>query len=198
MAGRAYLEYNGQRFYLGAITNVTETVQKRTGITPVVTKGMQRAFPIETGNSHSYDLSFTRKNPENAVESGTDSTRWSNAYWYRQLTNIMDRWQARTDGFMLYYEEDNTNPNFPSFSAGGYVKSISRTYNLNYNEVISGSLTTPEVSAFCAAVVSAAGAVVSDTALTSGSLAHPVSMTAAKAAHKICRFIWDILSECSF
>ena len=141
MAGRAYLEYNGQKFYLGAITNVTETVQKRTGITPVVTKGMQRAFPIETGNSHSYDLSFTRKNPENAVESGTDSTRWSNAYWYRQLTNIMDRWQARTDGFMLYYEEDNTNPNFPSFSAGGYVRSISRTYNLNYNEVISGSLT---------------------------------------------------------
>ena len=135
------MEYNGQKFYLGAITNVTETVQKRTGITPVVTKGMQRAFPIETGNSHSYDLSFTRKNPADAVESGTDSARWSNAYWYRQLTTIMDRWQARTDGFMLYYEEDNTNPNFPSFSAGGYIKNISRTYNLNYNEVITGSLT---------------------------------------------------------
>ncbi len=140
MVGKAYLEYNGHKFYLGAITNVTETVQKKTGITPVVTKGMQRAFPIETGNSHSYDLNFTRKNPANAVESGTDSTKWSNAYWYKQLTVIMDRWQARTDGFMLYYEEDNTNPNFPSFSAGGYVKSLSRTYNQSLNEVITGTL----------------------------------------------------------
>lgn len=140
MAGRAYLEYNGRKYYLGTITKFSRNITKQTSITPVVNKGMQRAFPVESSNAQTLTIDFTRKNPDNGMTSGTDSTKWTNAYWYTQMTSIVDRWQARTDGFMLYYEDDDTG-NFPSFSVGGYVKTLSRVYSNSFNEVISGSLT---------------------------------------------------------
>lgn len=128
---------------LGVVTKITDTVQKKVMLTPIVSLDMQSAFPIETGNSQSYSISFSRKNPPVVNDDSLDVNDWSNSKWYRWMTKAIDRWQARTNGCILKYtpKSDNIYQGDIISEVGGYVKSIGRTYDVSYNEVISGTLT---------------------------------------------------------
>ena len=118
---------------LGTITKFSNTVQKRVAVTPIVSLNMQSAFPIESGNSQSYSISFTHYNGQNGE---------TNEEWYRKVTTLIDRWQARTNGCLLNYTPSSDNPYHGDIikNMGGYVKSISRTFNSEYNEIITGTL----------------------------------------------------------
>lgn len=148
--GRMILAYTdddnvGWEIDLGTVISISNTVRKTGMITPIVSQNMQSAFPIESGNSQSYSISFTRKHPlgwkpeDDSRE--VDSSKWSNAYWYARLTDAVDRWQTRTNGTNLrYINDDHDNIYLPSLNLDGYIKQIDRVYNNNYNEVITGSL----------------------------------------------------------
>ena len=140
MVGRAYIRFDGvaQSVSLGTVISITPTLNKRSVVTPIPSLDMQSAFPIETGNSKSYSLTFKRVNPPVPNDSGS-SDEWSNEKWYEVLTDCINRWQARTDGCTLDYVA-NDNVYLPNFSERGYIKSITRTYSNDFNEVISGTL----------------------------------------------------------
>lgn len=134
-----------QDFYVdfGTTTSVSRTVNKKTMITPIVSRPMDDAFPIESGNSQTLSFSFKRTdkglaNDEADPTSREISQQRSNAKWYEDVTDMIDRWQARTDGCILHYESDT--PYVPSFTKAGYIRSISRTYKNDYNEMITGTL----------------------------------------------------------
>lgn len=151
MSGRMVLKYTDDRggtavdrtIDLGTIVSISNTVQKRGQVTPIVSQNMQSAFPIETGNSQTYSISFKRVQPQgwtSSHDTGTDSRRWSNAHWYSMLTDAVDRWQTRTNGTRLEYTSRGENAYLPDLYLDGYIRSLSRTYSNSYNEVISGTL----------------------------------------------------------
>lgn len=133
---------------LGTVTNFNNSFQKKTMVTPIVSLDMQSAFPIDMGNSQSYTISFTRRNPISPNNSSSDSTQWTNERWYRELTRFVDRWQARTNGCLFSYvplTDDSRNTVFYHGDViqdvGGYIRNLSRTYDTTSNEIIRGSLT---------------------------------------------------------
>jgi len=139
--GNTTVQYN---IDLGTVETISRAVSKKAAVTPIVSLNMRDAFPVESGNGQSMSLSFRR------VDSGTTSyddtppttlaisRQHSNKRWYTDLTDAIDRWQARTNGCVLHYISDS--PYVPSFDKTGFIKSISRTYRNDYNEVIKGSL----------------------------------------------------------
>ncbi len=158
----SYIDSNSvtHSYDLGSITDLNETFQKKTLTVPLVTLPASRAFTVESGNSRAYSINFTRKSPDVHNDTGSDPTKWSNAYWYAQLTAAVDRWQCLSDGFTLTYtpgssglddHEDCPNPYIPPFGynsatgsyiteLNGYVRSLTRTYKAEYNQSISGTL----------------------------------------------------------
>ena len=116
---------------MGTITGWSNTVQKRGSGYPIVTQGMQNTFPIENGNSQSYTFNFTHYNGQNGE---------TNAAWYAKVTACMDRWQARTNGCNIVYTPDADNPYAEALDLEGYIKSITRNYSNEFNEVITGSI----------------------------------------------------------
>ena len=146
----AYLEYvdkdgNLINLDLGTIEAISNSITKRVSVTPIVTRPMADAFPVETGNSQSLSITFKRKHPGMTSyddQPGTSvgiTSMWSNERWYSELTAAIDRWQARTDGFILHYV-DSGSGYLPSFDIGCYIKSIDRIYKNDFNELISGSI----------------------------------------------------------
>lgn len=142
--GRVKLEYTYKNtvytIYLGTITSISRSIQKRVAVTPIVSLDMQSAFPIENGNSQTISISFTHTNGQDNMV---------NAVWYQRLTEFVDRWQARTNGVKLYYLPEADNPYISDMFTsddddrpyvGGYIKSLTRDYTVDFNEVIKGTL----------------------------------------------------------
>ena len=157
MGGRAYIEYtHGSVVYqidLGVITSVSNSISKRVMITPIVSRPMRDAFPVESGNSQSYTLQFTRMNTGDTEYkdleyyrthgiSKEESKLLSNEMWYRVFTMFVDRWQARTNGCRLYFDfDDGSTYYYPNLEVGGFIKSLNRVYSVDANEKITGTLT---------------------------------------------------------
>ena len=118
---------------LGTIKSISNTFQKKANVTPIVSLNMQSAFPLETGNSQSISISFQHYN-------GQDGK--TNAEWYTELTQFVDRWQAKTNGCILNLTPPEAFPYQGDLfkNVGGYVKSLTRAYTSDFNELISGSL----------------------------------------------------------
>ena len=114
---------------LGTVTSITNSVTKRGSAYPIVSQGVQNSFPIENGNSQSYTISFTHYNGQNGE---------TNAVWMKKMMDMMDRWQARTDGFMLTYTPESAY--MDTRTVGGYIKTMSIPYGNDYNEVLSGRI----------------------------------------------------------
>lgn len=138
MSGKAYIKFSDPKLgsytiSLGTVTSITNTVQKNTQITPIVSLDMQSGFPIESGNSQTYSLKFVHMNGQDDL---------TNADWYNLLTRAVDRWQSRTDGCVLTYIPDDDVPVIGDFltDVGGYIKNLTRTYSADYNEMIQGTL----------------------------------------------------------
>lgn len=147
--GKLRLSYgeNAYVFDFGTITAINETFQKKVLTVPLTSLSAADAFAVESGNSRAYSINFTRRSPLPADrdDQSDDSTKWSNAVWYNHLTDAVDRWQCLSDGFILSYEPstsgDDMNPFVPAFSVNGYVRSLTRRYQSDYNQHISGVLT---------------------------------------------------------
>ena len=124
----------------GSVTDIKPTITKAVSTIPLVSMGADRAFQLETGSTLEYNISFSRLNPSNPDDTSEESTNWSNAYWYEQVTKLTDRWQMRTDGCKLTYKPSITNPYVPSIDVNGYIKMLTRTYNNKFNELITGTI----------------------------------------------------------
>ena len=138
-AGRFRIEYNGQDIDMGSLEEVNQSFYKQVNTTPIATMSMDRAIAIETGSGLNISVRFNRNQPENVNNSSSrDTVRYSNAAWYKTVDSAVNRWQARTDGFHLTYEPDN--PYIPPMDRRGYIKSLSRTYNMGFNTLITGHM----------------------------------------------------------
>ena len=125
------VEDRDHEIYVGSVTSISNTVQKRGSAYPVVTQGVQNSFPIENGNSQSYTFNFTHHNGQNGQ---------TNAEWMADMESAIDRWQARTDGCKLIYTPDSGNAYIEDMVLEGYIKSLNTTYKNDYNEIITGTL----------------------------------------------------------
>lgn len=129
------------------ITNVEISFSKRVATTPIISKGMDSTFPLESGSGMTLSFTFSRKNPENVDDESDDQMRWSNAKWYDMLSSMVNRWQLRTNGYILYYNdiEDTSissepNPYVASIKERGYIKRVTRRYSSNHNTLITGTI----------------------------------------------------------
>ena len=136
-AGTLTLEYDGKEYDLGYLTKYRENFSKTSATTPIPTKGSDNTYAIESGGKMSVSLELQRKNPANGAATGTDSTRWTNAYWYSRISEIVDIWQARKDGYILKFTPSHDNPYTPEREFRGYIKSFSREIAKGSPEIIS-------------------------------------------------------------
>ena len=125
---------------LGYIVDISTSMNKALSTIPLVSMGTDRAFQLETGSTLQYTISFKRKNPINPDDSSDDMTVWSNSKWYDALTEAIDRWQMKSDGYRLKYTPDDTNPYVPPIDVNGYIRMLSRTFSNDYNEIILGTM----------------------------------------------------------
>lgn len=126
----------GLEFDFGTVTNISETFQKSCSVTPIVTKPTQSAFPIESRTYKQIEVSFTRKSPPDADDSSRISTKWSNANWISMIFKSLNRWQARTDGYRLYYAPAADNPYIaPILGENGTSYETGYIRNLSYRAV---------------------------------------------------------------
>lgn len=136
----------GREFDFGTVTDISETFQKSVSVTPIVTRTKQDAFPIETRTYKQITVSFTRRSPLNPSDSSSDISKWSNGSWTKALMASLDRWQARTDGYQLYFKPSSDNPHVApirgasgtSFESG-YVRNLDLKHAKGRPEVITGT-----------------------------------------------------------
>lgn len=117
---------NERKIYLGTVTSISETFTKSVSVFPLVSLSQNDAFGLENGNGQAFSIQFKHvANEESELEDGMNA-----AQWYQKLTEFIDRWQTRSDGFTLEYNPTpSDNPSIQSFKLNGYIKSLSRTYN---------------------------------------------------------------------
>lgn len=128
MTSRLTLEYNGMEYDLGIVKSLSAPYTKSTSDTPIVSRTTEDTISIESDSRIVVSASTVRVAPESGTTSGSDPTRWTNAYWYERMHAIADRWQARTNGFVLRYHPASDNPYVPAMEYNGFLKSMSRTY----------------------------------------------------------------------
>ena len=136
----------GREFDFGTVTDISETFQKSVSVTPIVTRPKQDAFPIESRTYKQITVSFTRKNPLNPNDSSSDPAKWSNGKWTEALMASLDRWQARTDGYRLYYQPASDNPHIAPIAGpngttyeSGYVRNLNLKHVKGRFESIQGT-----------------------------------------------------------
>lgn len=124
----------------GTVNAIRDSITKSVSDTPIPTLSLEDTFLLETDNSREIWFSFKRNAPEYIDNSSSDSTKWSNSHWYLQITKLIDRWQVKTDGATLIYTPDADNPYVEEIYAHIYIKSIDRTYNHDFVQMISGTV----------------------------------------------------------
>lgn len=134
------------------VTDVSETFLKRVTTIPIVTKGSDATFPLETGSGMAVTFSFSRENPVDHDDTSNDPSRWSNAFWYDKFIRLIDRWQLRTDGVLIQYNSfilaesvgdvltTDYNPYTIQVNERGYIKRATFSYTSALNTIIKGSL----------------------------------------------------------
>lgn len=129
------------RLDVDVITGANMTMNKKVMTTPIVSQGVDSTFPLESGSGMNYTFTFSRRNPPIPNDESTDTTLWSNEKWYSSLTTLMDRWQARTNGFIFSFNEDGSNPHrFIMNRERGYIRTLERVYEANNNSLITGDI----------------------------------------------------------
>lgn len=139
--GKLRLTYDGSsyEFSFGTITGISDSFMKSASTTPIPSMKASSAFTIESKTSKTITISFTRKQPANAISSGSDTTRWSNGHWVSTIKKAIDRWQCKTDGFHLSYDPAADNPYISPIEEDGYIKNFSVAFSQAIPEKIKGS-----------------------------------------------------------
>lgn len=137
---RLYDPDSGTSFDFGTVTGIQESFQKSGSSFPLVSMGAECTITIESKTSKVITIGFTRVQPSSAVASGSNSSRWTNAYWMQKITSSMNRWQCRTDGFQLEFTPASDNPYVAPIDENGYVKNLSVSYSGGNPTKLKGSI----------------------------------------------------------
>lgn len=129
--GKLIISYNGgPTIDFGSVNSISPTYQKSVTVVPLVSLPMESTFAVETSSALSYSFKFTRKD-------GTDGI--ANNVWYDDLTESLNRWQAKTNGFRLRFIPLE-NPNVMPIDVNAFMKSCTREYKNGEPEQIYGSI----------------------------------------------------------
>lgn len=135
---------SGDTIYkFGTITSFSDSFSKSVSATPIVSLPTDCAFPLETSASLTYDVSFTRLSPQDYDDESDDSDMWCNATWVERVSSLINRWQMRSDGYEMTFQEDDgdeTNPYVPNRVDRVYIKSLSFSCDPGYTDVVTGSM----------------------------------------------------------
>lgn len=131
---------DGDSFDFGTVTGISETFQKSCNVTPIVTRSKQAAFPLETRTYKQIHINFTRKNPISVNNGSSSPLMWDNSTWQAKIMASLDRWQARTNGYLLTYDPSSDNPYVASINEQGYVKNLTLKTVQGRPESIQGTL----------------------------------------------------------
>lgn len=112
---------SGNTLYdFGTVTSITDTLTKSITSIPIVSLPTDSTFALELNTANRFLVNFTRKNPIKLVdgvattyESDADylstSWKWTNALWITAVTSLLNRWQLRTDGYLLFINVTNVD-----------------------------------------------------------------------------------------
>ena len=129
--GKLIISYNGgPTIDFGSVNSVSTTYRKSVTVVPLVSLPMDSTFAVESSSDLTHSFRFTRKN-------GVDGK--TNKKWYEELTEAMDRWQAKTNGFRLQFIPKD-NPNVMPLDINAFMKTCSREYKKGEPEQIYGSI----------------------------------------------------------
>lgn len=130
-------------YKFGTITSFTDSFSKSVAVTPIVSLPTECAFPLETGATLSYSVSFTRISPVDYNDQSDDSDNWCNATWVERVSTLADRWQMRSDGYELQFSEaddDTENPYVPVKRDRVYIKNLSFSADAGFSDTLTGSM----------------------------------------------------------
>lgn len=156
---------SGNTLYdFGTVTSITDTLTKSITSIPIVSLPTDCTFALESNTANKFVVNFTRKNPIKLVEgvattyeSDADyystSWKWTNALWNTAITSLLNRWQLRTDGYLLFINVANVdrsggdaseyspvNTSFPMYAGiNVYIASIEINIEGGSPEYLSGS-----------------------------------------------------------
>lgn len=133
---------SGITFDFGEIQSISTTYTASLTTVPIVVYGYRNTMCIDTGVKKDLSISYIRVNPTNPDDSSaTDSSRWSNAKWLREIKDAMNRWQVYTDGFQVTYTMDSADKDlFPDIDDNVYVSSITFPISNASPQYISGQI----------------------------------------------------------
>lgn len=140
MSGRLTFSFGSETYDMGIVESISEKYSKSAAATPIPTMSENATFVIESGSGINISLELRRKAPDSGTTSGSDASKWTNAYWYEQVHGLMNRWQAKTDGCTMRYDPGEDNPYIPARTYNGYIKSMIRTYKAGDPTVIYTSI----------------------------------------------------------
>ncbi len=138
-AGQLVLSATGYSDLYFDTFEIQESFSKTTMTTPIVSLGVESTFGIDMGTSKTYSIKFTRNMPESISTTTIDSRKWSNGNWIDYALSMMNRWQARTNGFKLEFTPSDVNPYVAPISEIGYIRNFTFNYSNSYNTIVSGS-----------------------------------------------------------
>lgn len=129
-----------QKLVFGAITDLNITYNKSVMTTPIVSRSARNTFALETASSITVTAEFARTSADE------EETGESNAAWDATLAGMMDRWQAKTNGFRLKYEPNSSldgsgNPYISAFDYNGFMRDVTTKYERGMTQYITGSFT---------------------------------------------------------
>ena len=138
---RIRLTYDNEIVDLGIVTNYNESFQKSVTTFPIVTKSTDDTMAVESGSGRELLATFERVHPQNHDDSSSDPSSWSNAKWYQSIQDAVDRWQTRTDGFIVDVIPEDDNPYIPKRTRlNGYVSNVNLSYKAGDNTRIIGRM----------------------------------------------------------
>lgn len=129
-----------QKLVFGAVTDLDISYNKSVMTTPIVSRSVRNTFALETASSITVTVEFAR------TEADEIETGMLNAAWDATLVGMMDRWQAKTNGFRLRYEPNNAidgggNPYIAAFDYNGFMRDITTRYEHGMTQYLTGSFT---------------------------------------------------------
>ena len=96
-----------------SVTSFQYSFAKNVSLTPITSLPAECTFPMETSATLTYYLQFTRISPGDYDDDiKGDSAKWCNAVWMDRVQSLANRWQAKSDGYLMEYVE-------PAYDGGG-------------------------------------------------------------------------------
>lgn len=129
---------SSQKYDLGLVSSITVSYSANVNQSAILLWGYTGAYTMDMGVSKSISISYSRICPDNPTQ-GTDSTKWSNAYWKNRFKEELNGWQSKHEGYILKITSPDTDL-YPSSEYIGYIQSFSAPTNSKDVTMIQGRL----------------------------------------------------------